>query len=73
MSVASLVNLRQRLSESRRMLDRTKGGGGLWSSSQSSDCLSANDGSSSPNATSPESLASKVGDALLSIQAFGPG
>ena len=73
MSVASLASLRQRLSESKRILDiRGKGGasGGIWSSSSahSNDASSGVDGSTSPNAICPESLASKVGDTRLSVQ-----
>jgi hypothetical protein len=72
MSVASLASLRQRLSESKRILDiRGKGGGsggGIWASSHSSDTLSSGDGSTSPNAILPESLACKVGDTQLSVQ-----
>ncbi len=72
MSVASLASLRQRLSESKRILDiRGKGGGsgsGIWASSHSSDALSSGDGSTSPNAILPESLACKVGDTQLSVQ-----
>ena len=70
MSVASLASLRQRLSESKRILDiRGKGsGGGIWASSQSNDVLASGDGSTSPNAVSPESLACKVGDTQLSVQ-----
>ena len=67
MSVASLASLRQRLSESKRILDiRGKGSGGIWG--QSGDCPSSGDGSTSPNAVSPESLACKVGDTQLSVQ-----
>jgi hypothetical protein len=75
MSVASLASLRQRLSESKRILDiRGKGGGGsggIWASSQSNDVLAMGDGSTSPNAVSPESLACKVGDTQLSVQING--
>ena len=67
MSVASLASLRQRLSESKRILDiRGKGSGGIWG--QSGDCPASGDGSTSPNAVSPESLACKVGDTQLSVQ-----
>jgi hypothetical protein len=67
MSVASLASLRQRLSESKRILDiRGKGSGGIWG--QSGDCPTSGDGSTSPNAVSPESLACKVGDTQLSVQ-----
>ena len=72
MSVASLASLRQRLSESKRILDiRGKSGtsGGIWSSaSQANESTLSVDGSTSPNAVSPESLACKVGDTQLSVQ-----
>jgi hypothetical protein len=72
MSVASLASLRQRLSESKRILDiRGKSGasGGIWSAAAHSGDPTANaDGSTSPNAVSPESLACKVGDTQLSVQ-----
>jgi hypothetical protein len=70
MSVASLASLRQRLSESKRILDirgKSAGSGGIWSSGQTSEA-SSTDGSTSPNAVLPESLACKVGDTQLSVQ-----
>lgn len=66
MSVASLANLRQRLSEGRRLLDRRVGGGANQTDHKDYMTVPIPDGC--PGTSLPEALASKVGDTQLEVQ-----